>query len=48
MMGVAGSDFTPPWSVSSGLTTHYGLLLWEFIRHTGKHSEVLDRVSGNL
>ena len=34
MMGVAGSDFTPPWWVSGGLTTLFGLFLWDFIRHT--------------
>ncbi len=34
IMGIGGSDFVPPWWVNGGLTILFGLLLWEFIRHT--------------
>lgn len=34
MMGLGGSDFVPPWWVNGGLTILFGILLWEFIRHT--------------
>jgi membrane protease YdiL (CAAX protease family) len=34
MMGLGGSNFVPPWWVNGGLTILFGILLWEFIRHT--------------
>jgi membrane protease YdiL (CAAX protease family) len=34
IMGIGEGDFVPPWWVNGGLTILFGLLLWEFIRHT--------------
>jgi uncharacterized protein len=34
MMGIGGRDFALPWWVSGIVTILFGLLLWEFIRHT--------------
>ncbi len=36
MVGLGGIEFTPPWWMNGGLTILFGLLLWEFIRHTRK------------
>ena len=34
LAGIGGSDFVPTWWVNGGLAILFGLLLWEFIRHT--------------
>jgi membrane protease YdiL (CAAX protease family) len=34
LAGFGGNDFVPPWWVNGGLAILFGLLLWEFIRHT--------------